>query len=309
MSLEQPVVPKTAAFDRSGLMPGDILLMRSQGQLSSLIAWFGDSIYSHAGMVGNDGTVLDATTHGVQKNPLSARFDNDQVLFIDACRPLRYDLLPLTNEDRQLVVEHGEGLVGTPYAMDDLFMVGVLVAVRDKSLPVDDVRLRWLLHEALDHVINDNASKMICSEFVFRCFSENAAIPTGMLAPQIVLSPPNDAPFPKVDWLALLKELWPLLRPGRQAALAAAGVQPEAAFPPGLLQAQALTDDDFATQKATARATLGLPEPVATAQGGSVLAWVPFPNPNPKMVTPHDLEMTPSHFVLGRVKPQASLAP
>ncbi|HZX79285.1 hypothetical protein [Lysobacter sp.] len=33
---------------------------------------------------------------------------------------------------------------------------------------------------------------------------------------------------------------------------------------------------------------------------------LPFPNPNPKMVTPHDLEMTPSHYALGRVKPAAS---
>lgn len=305
MSLEQPVVAQTAVYPPSELLPGDVLLMRGAGQFSSLIAWFGDSIYSHSGMVGNDGTVLDATGAGVKQNPLSARLDNDEVVFIDAYRPLRHDLLPLTDEDRQLVVQHGQSLIGTPYAMDELFTVGVLVAIRDKTLPVDDYRLRWLLHEAMDHVIEDDGSRMICSEFVYRSFAENTAQPTGMLAPQIVLSPPTDAPFPKIDWIKLAKELWPLIKPGRRAALAAAGIAANSMPTLQVLQAQGLGGGDFEAKKAAVRARLGFPA-VLQPTGGIILERAPFPNPNPKLVTPHDLEMTPSHYALGRVKPAAS---
>lgn len=311
MSLDQQALSQIVRFDPAQLQSGDVLLMRGAGDFSTLIAWFGDSIYSHAAFLADDATLYESITKGITATPLSQRITAyDKVVFIDAYRPLSNDLSPLTQTDRDLVVAQGKQFLGRPYAMDDLFMIGVLVAVRDKTLPVQDVRLRWLLHEALDHVMNSSDQKMVCSEFVYRCFAENAATPTGRLAPQIVLSPPTDAPFPKIDWVELWKEIWPLLRPQRQAALASVGANALAAPPQGLsdkaltaVAAPELDDDEFAQAKAAVRAQLGLAQPVplmANAVGG-IGEPRPFPHPNPKMVTPHDLEMTPSHTRLGRI--------
>jgi hypothetical protein len=278
---------------------GDVMLMRGRGQLSSLIAWFGDSIYSHASMVAAAGKLIEAAHAGVVEVPLQARLAaTDKVWLVDAYRPLANDRSPLSEGDREQVLDHGLSMLGRPFAMNELVTIGVIVALRDKTFPRAPQWLRWLVREAFDHALANDPSQMVCSEFIYRCFAENAAVPTGRLAPEIVVTEPADLPFPAIDVPALMSEVWPLLRPQRKARLERS--------PVGLLRGDiehALEDvgeDELAAAARAVRGHLGVAEPevglLKAATAGRVV-----PSVNPKLVRPRDLEETPCHQPLGRL--------
>lgn len=282
--------------DTAALQPGDVLLMLGRGELSGLIAWFGDSIHSHAALVADDGDLIEAAAHGVRRYPLAQRLaDTAEVRFIDAFRPLAHDGGALTDADRGLVVAHAQSLLGVPYPLDSLAMLGVVVAVRGKAFPAHPMA-RLLIREALDHLVRDNPSHMVCSELVYRSFAECDAMPARRLAPCIVPSAASGAPFPHVDWKALAAELRVLRRPSRLAAAAALEAELHAPGP--------VDDEALAASLAEARAHLGIPsggsctDALRTDPGNPRMA---DHRPNPKLVTPLDLANTPGHVALGRV--------
>lgn len=284
-------------IDAATLQAGDVLLMLSRAELSRLIAWFGDSVYSHAALVADDGDLIEAAAHGVRRYPLARRLaDTAEVCFVDAFRPLAHDGSALTQADRERVLAHAQSLLGVPYPLDSLATLGVLVAVRGKAFPAHPVA-RLLVREALDHVVRNDPSHMVCSEFVYRSFAECTATPAGRLAPRIVPSPASGAPFPHVDWKALLDELRALRHPPRLAAANAIETP--------LSGAQPVDDATLAAGLAQARAHLGIfPGGDATPLLRGVAPDTPGDRtgmPNPKLVTPLDLASTPSHIVLGRV--------
>jgi hypothetical protein len=290
------------AMAASELQVGDVLLMLGEGPLSQLIAWCGDSIYSHAALVADGGDLIEASASGVRRYPLAQRFaDEINYHYIDAFRPLTHDGSVLNDGDRALVLAHAQSLLGIPYPLDMLATLGVVLAVRGK-LPGDPA-VRLVIREALDHVIRNDPTHMVCSEVVYRSFAECAADPRGRLAPRIVLEPRGTAPFPDIDWKALWDEVWPLLRPERQHALQAAAAPPSAVVAAvGVAGNAAIADDALQAELALARQALGVPTmpPLATAARG-IGEQQPIPDPNPKLVTPLDLAATPSHTALGRL--------
>jgi hypothetical protein len=292
------VMSSVSIHNAAELQPGDVLLMLSRGELSRLIAWFGDSIYSHSALVADNGDLIEAAAHGVRRYPLAKRLaDTAGVCFIDAFRPLAHDGSTLTEADRDLVIAHAQSLLGVPYPLDSLAMLGVIIAVRDKAFPSHPM-VRLLIREALDHLVRDNPSHMVCSELVYRSFAECDAVPEGRLAPRIVPSATSGAPFPHVDWKALLEELLALRHPAR---VAMANVLETYISAP-----EVVDDEMLAASLAAARAHLGIAS--GRSGKGALLAGTGIADPhaandrpNPKLVTPLDLAHTPSHTALGRV--------
>jgi hypothetical protein len=291
------------------LLPGDVLLMLGHGELSKLIAWCGDSIYSHAAIVADDGNLIEAAASGVRRYSIATRLaDTNEYFFVDAFRPLAKDGSGFDEADRAAVLAHAISLLGIPYPLDSLATLGVLVAVRQKW-PAHWLA-RIVVREALDHLVKNNPSHMVCSEVVYRSLAECTVTPFAGLAPIVVLADPTHEPFPHVDWKALWDEVWPLLHPTRKAALAATAAQVQAK--PAALMATgpaAVSDQDLAESTRAARAVLGL-DPSTTANDDGALLHeaaeegqpgTPIPNPNPKLVTPLDLAITPSHTVIGRL--------
>lgn len=291
------------ACDAGALQPGDTLLMLGRGPLSALIAWCGDSIYSHAALVADGGDLIEAAARGVRRYPLASRLaDRAHYAFIDAFRPLAHDGTPLSEADRACVLAHAHSLLGVPYPLDRLAALGVLVAVRGKW-PAHWLA-RLVVREALDHLVRDDPSHMACSEVVWRSFAECDALPRGRLAPTLVLQPRGTAPFPKIDWKALWEEVWPLLHPARRQFLATWAQGAPVATTDAMPTQALVSDDELEARVRAARAALGVPQRgllAATAATAGDIPPMPIPDPNPKLVTPLDLATTPSHRVLGRV--------
>jgi hypothetical protein len=302
---DRPLTPQAS------LLPGDVLLMLGDGPLSALIAWCGDSIYSHAAVVADNGDLIEAAVSGVRRYAIADRLqDNKNFGFIDGFRTFSHDGQPLVAADRAAIVAHAQSLVGTPYPLDSLATLGVIVALRGK-LPQHRLA-RLLVREALDYLVRDNPSHMVCSELVYRALAECAVQPFGRLAPTIVITPPTHLPFPQIDWVALLEEVGPLLWPKSKLELAlAAGAAsgPDAAFNADSATAagEDIPDQALMQHVDQARAVLGLqPAPPRTATdsvGAEMAAAGPAddPRPNPKLVTPQDLAATPDHVALGRL--------
>lgn len=295
------------------VQPGDVLLMRGRSELSTLIAWASDSVYSHCAVMADDGQLYESITHGIMSVPLAPRLaEGSPVYLVDAFRPVAYDRSPLSEQEQAQVVAHGTGLLGLPYATSELAMIGIVVAVRGKSFPGAPMWLRSVLRAAFDSLLSDDAGKMTCSEFVYRCFAENAARPKGRLAPEIVVTPPPDPPLPYTGNVRkLIEEVWSLLRPQHKARFLQAGVDMAGSATPTDLERR-VGDVSAAELEALAsevRARLGIGEQVPaqfksaarSALQGLPEAVLPFAATHPKGVSPGDLAHTPSHQPLGRL--------
>lgn len=294
-------------FDPQGLQTGDILLMMGKGSLSDLIAWASDGLYSHAAVVADAGELIEGAAVGVRRVKLSQRLaDADHFHFIDAYRMPAQDQ-PLAGDDLLAILRQAESMLGIAYPVDQLALFGVLMAIRGKW--PSGRRARWLVRVALDHAIPDRTGRMVCSEVVYRAFAECAVVPAGRLAPRIVVGPRGTAPFPEVDWVALFREFWPLLRPAGRKALqdarpgldgsdvgASALFEDEGAEPADVAE---VSDDELdrlrAALLAGTSAEQGGPKLLGDA-GGEV-----DPRPNPRLVSPADLGRSPSLRRLGRV--------
>lgn len=270
---------------------GDLILMLSTGPVSAMIAWCGDSAYSHAALMADGGDLMEASASGVRRYPLEKRLaDWSEVVYLDAFRSLNRAGMPLSDAERGAVVAAGEVFLGTPYEFGKLLEIGIISAVRQK-LPEHPLA-RFLVREALDHLLENDDRAMICSEFVYNSFLLAKVDPPGAVTPTVVVAPPSGLPFPKIDWVAFAKEMWELLQARPYAAALRATTSPEA------LGAD-IADEELTGRMAQARARLGMGK-LLTASSPAAAGTV-VPNPNPKLVTPLDLATSPSHSALGRL--------
>lgn len=301
--------PADGRFPVDQLQVGDLLLMLGKSQLSKLIAWFGDSRYSHVSLVSAEGLLIEGIRPAVKESLLADRLAPDgPVVFVDAYRSLATDGGPLGADDRAIVLRHARSLIGTTFAQDDLVTIGLLVALRGKPrhLPV---WLRWLIREATEHAIRADSDRMLCSEFAYRAFADAETVPARRLARPIVPGEPSDLPFPEVDYAKLQEEVREMLKPkhkvlGQNAigAEALAGASPVW----DTMDALELDDDALEASIAALRAQVGLAAPhhpdVANAAEGLLgAAWPERGPPNPKLVRPRDLADSPASQFLGRL--------
>lgn len=289
-----------ADIDIGSLREGDILLMMGVGPLSDLIAWASDGRYSHAAIMADGGDLIEASLGGVRRIPLAARLvEYAHYHFIDAYRVRSADGGDVAAGDRALVRGHAEDLLGIPYPVDQLALLGVIMAVRGKW-PRHPLARR-LVRIALDRALPADSGAMVCSEVVYRAWAECATVPAGRLAPAIVPGERGMAPFPDIDWMALLEEFNSLPRPGDGGG---AGLRAA----PGLAVANALQADvevsDGELEAARARVLAGLQGGGLRASAGvsgarqapPAEAWI-----NPRLVSPQDLANSPCVAALGRL--------
>jgi len=287
------------------LETGDVLLMLGQGPLSDLIAWASDGPYSHAAMVADGGDLIEAAASGVRRYPLARRLaDQVNYHYIDAFR-VQAEGAQLAANDLGDVLAKAVAMLGIPYPVDQLALLGAVMAVRGKW-PVHPLA-RLLVREALDHAVPDDAGRVVCSEMVYRAYSECAAMPSGRLAPEIVVGERGDAPFPDIDWKALFDEVWPLLRPRRRQALQSSMARVNAlksGDATGVLAAAdsvAVSDAELEQARLAVLARFDV-EPAAVGENALLAGAAPVDRrPNPKLVSPQDLAASPSVVALGRL--------
>ncbi|TWT23339.1 hypothetical protein FQY83_01435 [Luteimonas marina] len=297
------------ALPMDDLRTGDILLMLGEGPLSDLIAWASDGPYSHAAVVADGGDLIEAAASGVRRYPLAQRIaDQVNYHFIDAYRMHGANDGPLDAADLADVLAKAESLLGIPYPIDQLALLGAIMAVRGKWPEHPWARL--LVRVALDHALPDATDGMVCSEVVYRAYAECAATPAGRLAPEIVVGERGTAPFPEIDWKALFDEIWPLLKPGGRQALQSPQRQLNALRSSDIAgldiasaSAPDVSDEELERARQAVLGRLGAGAAVAARESDALLAGEgPVdPKPNPRLVSPQDLAASPSVALLGRL--------
>lgn len=265
----------TPFVDPATLRPGDVLLMRGIGPVSDLIAWFGDSTYSHAAVM------VDGTTFVEAAAPLSRRVlladrlaQGGYYDFIDVLRPTRASGEPLDDAARTAIAQGAIDCLDVRYPLDALLQMALFATLRNR-VPAD-AGVRWLLRELVEHLIADDPSQMVCSELVYRSFL------AADLPPALIVSAQLDLPFPHIDVAELIRE-WREASGKTRTALATP--MPTTAPVAG---EDALTES-FARLRATRTTSI------------AALGMPPVLRPSPRDVMPVDLETSPQLRRLGRL--------
>ncbi|MCG6117259.1 MAG: hypothetical protein MEQ07_03570 [Aquimonas sp.] len=269
----------TPFIDPAQLRPGDVLLMKGIGAVSDLIAWFGDSSYSHAALMVDGGAFVEAALPVSRRVMLVDRLkQSDHYDFIDVYRPTQSSGRPLQDAERATITDAATALLGVDYPLDALLQMAVFAGLRNR-IPADK-GLRWLLREILDHLVKQDPKHMVCSELVY------SALRNASQAPALIISAQLDLPVPKINVTELIKE-W-LQAHGKSLASAAAIGPHEAA------------ENELAERFAQLRAQrAGLAKQAALAL--PALGMPPVLDANPKNVLPVDLETSPQLRLMGRL--------
>jgi hypothetical protein len=270
------------------LKTGDVLLMLSKGEVSALIAWMGDSIYSHSAIVVDSGELIEAVGRGVVFSSLSElKKDKEGTWFVDAFQRIDHHGHDLSDSLRQAILRSAKTFLETPFEFGKLVQIGVISAVRQKW--PQHWMARLLIREALDFVLANSSDAMTCSQFVYTSMLLAEANPANSAAPRIIVPAPTDLPFPDIDWLQFAIEARAIIAAAKPAA-ADGEIQWQQ------VSAQTISDDVLSAKAAVLRTQLGLTESISTHAHGRVIN-----NPNPKLVTPQDLANSPDCKVLGRL--------
>lgn len=272
----------TPFVDPAQVRAGDVLLMKGIGAVSDLIAWFGDSSYSHAALMVDGGAFVEAALPVSRRVLLADRLkQSDHYDFVDVYRPTQSSGRPLESAERDALAVAGNALLGVNYPLNALLQMAVFAGLRNR-IPAHK-SLRWLLREILDYLIQEDPKHMVCSELVY------SAMRDAKQAPALIISAQLDLPLPRISILELIRE-WLRAQGKDKAAVAAMALEtlPEAG------------EDELAdrfrqlrAQRAGVEATRELALPA--------LGMPPVLNANPKNVLPVDLETSPQLRLMGRL--------
>jgi hypothetical protein len=287
--------------------PGDLLLCMGKSEISKLIAWSADSDYSHAAVVIDPENLIEASLGGVRIISLEAeRQLHEHYFFIDTWRSLSTWPHPLTAQNAEALNRIGRHYLNRPYPTSFLPELGIAITVRQKF--PEDPAMRYVVRLAMDlaiEVLTKDSDTIMCSELAYRMYMEGEYEPRNLLRPEIIVTPKSDTPFPEINYYELWKEIQQILphslRPIFRAALSIPDSATDEAPQPvdaelGWLNAAAYagvpTDAELAE---TARRVAEAAQENAKASG---LGAIPIPNP--KMITPGDLQSSPSFKKVSR---------
>ncbi len=270
--------PRTLTVD--DLQPGDLLMSMARTELAKLIAWVGDTRYSHAAVVLSKDDLIEATPPRVRLFPLAQRADQGNRLhYLDVWRPTMLHGRPLAPDDLQALQAAGRDFLGRDYATGMLPYIAIAGAIRTKT-PADPA-VCWILKRIVDYVMTDDAATLICTELAYRVYAEGRYSRPDLLKPDLVWVPPQHPPMPEFDLVELYRELRDMLGP---------------AAPSGMVPATA-TGTELAASYACLRTRFGL-QPMERVEQGAL----PSRPVNPKTVILVDLQWSPSFRALGRLK-------
>jgi hypothetical protein len=275
---------------------GDILLMMSRDELSKLIAWFGDSPYSHSALMVTDQLAMESIAIGITKTKLIDFVKPDfKVKYLDVFRSLNRNGNTLSIEQIAAVRAAAEAFEGIPFEFGKLVQIGVLAAVRQK-IPKNPIARR-LVRIAFDYILENHESAMTCSQFVYTSFLKASRTIGSSVLPRITVVSSNEISFPDdIDWPKLLieiKALFPAQIASSEMAWASDELKP--------FEMNVLSDEAIQQKARKVLLVLGFSNPLEReALCGLMNVGDIIPNPNPKLVTPEDLHCTPDHHALGR---------
>ena len=218
------------------LQPGDVLLYHGTGFISDMIRLFDGSDYSHAALF-NGQNVVEAIASGITARSLTESVA--EAKYVDVYRFISgdgqhklgeagYPAQPILDTAAQFVAKADR------YAYEQIVLLAALAGTRRIPVVSDIPFLRWILRNILDNaadvinkIIAAGKEPMICSELVYRCYTESG--------------PQYDLIIRGADTLAMRARSIPPL--GGSAAAAAAGGQSHDA---AAIQAEL---DDFVTPR------------------------------------------------------------
>jgi hypothetical protein len=153
------------------LKPCDILLYHGYSTISQLIQWFDGSEYSHSSVY-NGSVVTEATQEGVIQSTIRDTMANTEYVEVYRLRKngefIGSDALPYRPV---LGVVERYAAEGDRFAYEAILLLAILCTARRLPLPF----LRWALDQAaslLNEIAEAGKEPMVCSELVYRCFSE-----------------------------------------------------------------------------------------------------------------------------------------
>ncbi|NPV04311.1 MAG: hypothetical protein HPY67_06245 [Syntrophaceae bacterium] len=193
------------------LMPGDILLYRGRGLISDAIRFIDRSQVSHAALfVGRHGqkgrTVGEAVREGVIRRELPASIGHAEWVEARRLKEPPASLDPVMARAAHYL-DRGER-----YAFEQVLLLALLCLTRNLA---GSSALAGLIRETLDaaagfllHLVDTGREPMICSEFVYRCYSESlpGAIALSVRAPAAVRFGRRDVPIGRGSALSRLLE-------------------------------------------------------------------------------------------------------
>jgi hypothetical protein len=168
---------------RNSLQPGDVLLYHGVGLISDLIRLFDGGPYSHAAVY-DGANVLEAVAEGTVVDPVAQSVASAQ--FVDVYRFIASDGTPFGQAgcaaqpvlDRIQYYEQNH----QRYGYEQILLLALLCATRHPQQgtlsAVEALILRKFLDQAAEviaRLIHAGKEPMICSELVYRCYTEAGA--------------------------------------------------------------------------------------------------------------------------------------
>jgi len=169
-----------AKIPQADLKPGDVLLMQGTGIVSDLIRMFDQGRYSHAAIYDGQ-NVAEMLSPGTTVRPVAESVAD--AWFVDVYRFISNDGQPLGNPglDPQPVLGRIRYYEQNRqrYAYEQILLLALLCATRSEAQqnlsPVLAMILRRILDSAAEKIasmIHAGKEPMICSELVYRCYTE-----------------------------------------------------------------------------------------------------------------------------------------
>lgn len=278
---------------KTDLLPGDFGLTLGRSEISKMVAWVGDSLYSHAFLVLDNDHLIEAAPGGVRIVPIAQRMAEPSLLLFDVYRPSNGDGFSYNETEVAAIRRTARSFLRRRYPFNELFLLGMMCAVRN-WFPNNDT-VRWILRIAMDALIRDDPNEMVCSELIFRTLREAEVQPRAFLEPCIINPIRAHAAMPPINFPALIREIEQLFpkadatAPHTQDNDALLNSAAYAAF----LNRDPISELELQAQAEAVRAKFEL----ETIKSGAFI----IPNPNPKAIFPSDLERSPSVRFIGRM--------
>ncbi len=170
------------------LLPGDLILCHGKGFISNSIMIMEEANYSHSAIYYGNNEILHAYPPELCKINIEFLFKEEK--FLDAFRLVKDGFEPgMPGFPVDPILEVGLNYIAEKekYAMSHLYLLGLVAFTRDIPLPTEEkVKLRQRIDKTMQKLfekIDHNKLPMVCSEFVYRCFSE--ADKNGKYTPEI----------------------------------------------------------------------------------------------------------------------------
>ena len=273
-------------LDQSSLFSGDFGLTLGRSQISKLIAWAGDSLYSHAFLVFDQNHLIEAAPGGVRLVQIAQRMREPSLMLFDVYRPSNAAGESFSATEIAAIQAKAREYIGRGYPLNELLQLGLMSALRNK-IPNSEA-IRWILRIAMDALIHDDPKEMVCSELIFRILREANVQPKGKLEPTIINPVRSHAAMPPIDLAELIREIERMFPKPR------GGTEIESAAYVAFNNKSAPSEAELREKASLIRAKYAQPE----LKAGVFVV----PNPNPKTIFPADLERSPSARFLARMR-------